>query len=98
MQEYADPVIDWLDAGRGILARRLFRDVSHSVKLFCTVFLTASVIESLQSCTQLPNGSYTKDLAIVEEDLSRVCLVDNSPISYHVNECESTSYYYLAHR
>ena len=26
---YADPVIDWLDAGRGILARRLFRDVSY---------------------------------------------------------------------
>ena len=27
MEEYADPVIDWLDAGRGILARRFFRDV-----------------------------------------------------------------------
>lgn len=27
MQEYADPVIDWLDAGRGILGHRLFRDV-----------------------------------------------------------------------
>ncbi|OBZ77138.1 CTD nuclear envelope phosphatase 1 [Grifola frondosa] len=40
MQEYADPVIDWLDAGRGILGRRLFRE----------------------ACTQLPNGSYTKDL------------------------------------
>ena len=28
MQEYADPVIDWLDAGRGILSRRMFREVS----------------------------------------------------------------------
>jgi len=28
MKEYADPVIDWLDAGRGILGNRLFRDVS----------------------------------------------------------------------
>lgn len=28
MQEYADPVIDWLDAGRGILEHRFFRDVS----------------------------------------------------------------------
>lgn len=28
MQEYADPVIDWLDAGRGILTKRLFREVS----------------------------------------------------------------------
>jgi CTD nuclear envelope phosphatase 1 len=64
MQEYADPVIDWLDAGRGILPHRFFRD----------------------SCTQLPNGSYTKDLSLVEADLSRVCLVDNSPVSYTVNE------------
>ena len=29
MQEYADPVIDWLDAGRGILPHRFFRDVCH---------------------------------------------------------------------
>ncbi|KJA30030.1 hypothetical protein HYPSUDRAFT_252080 [Hypholoma sublateritium FD-334 SS-4] len=64
MQEYADPVIDWLDAGRGILEHRFFRD----------------------SCTQLPNGSYTKDLSVIEADLSRVCLVDNSPVSYSVNE------------
>ena len=33
MQEYADPVIDWLDAGRGILGRRLFREVSASLGL-----------------------------------------------------------------
>ncbi|KAF9075890.1 NLI interacting factor-like phosphatase-domain-containing protein [Rhodocollybia butyracea] len=64
MQEYADPVIDWLDAGRGILDHRLFRD----------------------SCTQLPNGAYTKDLSVIEPDLARVCLIDNSPISYRVNE------------
>ncbi|RPD80669.1 NIF-domain-containing protein [Lentinus tigrinus ALCF2SS1-7] len=64
MQEYADPVIDWLDAGRGILGRRLFRE----------------------SCTQLPNGSYSKDLSIVEHDLSRVCLIDNSPVCYSINE------------
>ncbi|EAU84745.2 NLI interacting factor-like phosphatase [Coprinopsis cinerea okayama7 len=64
MQEYADPVIDWLDAGTGILSNRFFRD----------------------SCTQLPNGTYTKDLSIIEADLSRVCLIDNSPISYSVNE------------
>jgi len=64
MQEYADPVIDWLDAGTGILTHRLFRD----------------------SCTQLPNGTYSKDLSIVDPDLSRVCLIDNSPASYSVNE------------
>jgi len=64
MQEYADPVIDWLDGGRGILARRFFRE----------------------SCTQLPSGSYSKDLSIVEADLARICLVDNSPISYSINQ------------
>jgi len=64
MQEYADPVIDWLDGGRGILVRRLFRE----------------------SCTQLPSGSYSKDLSIIEPDLARVALVDNSPASYSINQ------------
>jgi len=32
MQEYADPVIDWLDAGRGILGKRFFREVSYATK------------------------------------------------------------------
>ncbi|KAI1786689.1 NIF-domain-containing protein [Ganoderma leucocontextum] len=64
MPEYADPVIDWLDAGRGIFSRRYFRE----------------------QCTQLPNGSYTKDLSKVEQDLSRVCLIDNSPVCYNINE------------
>ncbi|PIL36961.1 transporter [Ganoderma sinense ZZ0214-1] len=64
MPEYADPVIDWLDAGRGIFSRRYFRE----------------------QCTQLPNGSYTKDLSKVEQDLSRVCLIDNSPVCYSINE------------
>lgn len=27
MQEYADPVIDWLDQGHGLIGRRLFREV-----------------------------------------------------------------------
>ena len=81
MQEYADPVIDWLDAGRGILAHRLFRDVSSLSSYSVNIGLTFP-----QSCTQLPNGSYTKDLSVVDADLSRVCLVDNSPVSYRVNE------------
>lgn len=28
MQEYADPVIDWLDGGRGLFGKKLYRDVS----------------------------------------------------------------------
>jgi len=63
MQEYADPVIDWLDGGRGILSKRFFRE----------------------SCTQLNNGSYTKNLSVVDSDLSRVCIIDNSPVSYSID-------------
>ncbi|TIA71763.1 hypothetical protein E3P92_02344 [Wallemia ichthyophaga] len=65
MQEYADPVIDWIDGGRGVFAKRLFRE----------------------SCTQASNGSYMKDLDVIDKDndLSRVALVDNSPISYSIN-------------
>ena len=59
MQEYADPVIDWLDPNRVLVHSRLFRE----------------------SCTYV-NGSYVKDLTIVDADLGKVCLVDNSPISY----------------
>ncbi|TPX63762.1 hypothetical protein SpCBS45565_g06404 [Spizellomyces sp. 'palustris'] len=38
-----------------------------------------------QACRH-SNGTYIKNLAIVEPDLSQVCLVDNSPISYQDNE------------
>jgi TFIIF-interacting CTD phosphatase-like protein len=82
MKEYADPVIDWLDAGQDILGRRLFREVRVATSPIFDYLL----ISRIQSCTQLPNGSYTKDLALVEQDLSRICLVDNSPICYSVNE------------
>ncbi|KAK4055393.1 Nuclear envelope morphology protein 1 [Microbotryomycetes sp. JL221] len=32
------------------------------------------------------NGAYVKDLTVVDTDLSRVCLVDNSPVSYAINQ------------
>ncbi|WWC88706.1 uncharacterized protein L201_003619 [Kwoniella dendrophila CBS 6074] len=67
MPEYADPVIDWLDSGRNLFAKRLYRESCH-----------------LQS-----NGSYTKDLTLVEKDLSRVCFMDNSPISYNWNKANA---------
>ncbi|CAG8460300.1 1318_t:CDS:2 [Funneliformis mosseae] len=38
-----------------------------------------------QSCTNR-NGAYIKDLTIIEPDLSKVCLVDNSPISYAMHQ------------
>ncbi|KAI9632045.1 NLI interacting factor-like phosphatase-domain-containing protein [Dioszegia hungarica] len=67
MPEYADPVIDWLDAGRSLFAKRLYRD----------------------SCFLQTNGSYIKDLALVEQDLSRVCFMDNSPVSYAWNKANA---------
>ncbi|WWC62534.1 uncharacterized protein I303_105130 [Kwoniella dejecticola CBS 10117] len=67
MPEYADPVIEWLDAGRNLFARRLYRE----------------------SCHLQPNGSYIKDLALVEKDLSRVCFMDNSPVSYNWNKANA---------
>ena len=67
MPEYADPVIDWLDGGRGLFAKRLYRE---------------------QCCLTQP-GSYVKDLSLVEPDLSRVCFMDNSPISYMWNKGEN---------
>lgn len=88
MKEYADPVIDWLDAGRGILPLRFFREVrgcgfdrGHDGSFSC----------ALQHCTQLPNGSYSKDLSVLNEDLARICLIDNSPVSYSINK--GTFYY-----
>ena len=63
VQEYADPVIDWLERERRYFSGRFYR----------------------QHCT-LRNGAYIKDLAQVEPDLSRVMILDNSPMSYIFHE------------
>ncbi|KAF1358842.1 hypothetical protein EJ07DRAFT_166695 [Lizonia empirigonia] len=63
VQEYADPVIDWLEVERKYFAGRYYR----------------------QHCT-LRNGAYIKDLAQVEPDLSKVMILDNSPMSYIFHE------------
>jgi TFIIF-interacting CTD phosphatase-like protein len=61
---------------------------------FCILSFFTHQSDLHQSCTQLPNGAYTKNLAIVEQDLSRDCLRDNSPISYGCNEGEHDSPYH----
>lgn len=65
VQEYADPVVDWLERERRYFGARYYR----------------------QHCT-LRNGAYIKDLAQVEPDLSRVMILDNSPMSYIFHEGE----------
>ncbi|KAL1956951.1 hypothetical protein VTO42DRAFT_6440 [Malbranchea cinnamomea] len=63
VQEYADPVIDWLEQERKFFSGRYYR----------------------QHCT-LRNGAYIKDLSFVEPDLSKVMILDNSPMSYIFHE------------
>ncbi|KAJ9205626.1 hypothetical protein DTO271D3_2503 [Paecilomyces variotii] len=63
VQEYADPVIDWLEQERKYFHARYYR----------------------QHCT-LRNGAYIKDLSSVEPDLSKVMILDNSPMSYIFHE------------
>lgn len=59
VQEYADPVIDWLETERKFFSARYYR----------------------QHCT-FRQGAFIKDLASVESDLSKVMILDNSPLSY----------------
>lgn len=63
VQEYADPVIDWLELERKYFSGRYYR----------------------QHCTYR-NGAYIKDLSSVEPDLSKVMILDNSPLSYIFHE------------
>ncbi|KAK9315989.1 NLI interacting factor-like phosphatase-domain-containing protein [Lipomyces starkeyi] len=63
VQEYADPVIDWLERDRKYFRARYYR----------------------QHCT-FRNGGYVKDITFVEPDLSKVMIIDNSPISYFLHE------------
>ena len=70
VQEYADPVIDWLEQERKYFQGRLYR----------------------QHCT-FRNGAYIKDLSSVEPDLSKVMILDNSPMSYIFHE--GNNYVYL---
>jgi CTD nuclear envelope phosphatase 1 len=63
VQEYADPVIDWLEQERKYFVGRYYR----------------------QHCT-FRNGAYIKDLSSIEPDLSKVVILDNSPVSYIFHE------------
>ncbi|KAH8589444.1 NLI interacting factor-like phosphatase-domain-containing protein [Bisporella sp. PMI_857] len=59
VQEYADPVIDWLEQERKFFSGRYYR----------------------QHCT-FRHGAFIKDLTSIEPDLSKVMILDNSPLSY----------------
>ena len=59
VQEYADPVIEWLEQERKFFSARFYR----------------------QHCT-FRQGAFIKDISSVEPDLSKVMILDNSPLSY----------------
>jgi CTD nuclear envelope phosphatase 1 len=65
VQEYADPVIDWLEQERKFFSGRFYR----------------------QHCTYR-NGAFIKDLSSIEPDLSKVMILDNSPLSYMFHQGE----------
>jgi CTD nuclear envelope phosphatase 1 len=71
VQEYADPVINYLEQEKKYFAARYYR----------------------QHCT-LRNGAYIKDLSTVEPDLSKVMILDNSPVSYVFHEGMWSSHLY----
>ena len=74
VQEYADPVIDWLEQERTYFSRRYYR----------------------QHCT-FRNGAYIKDLSSIEPDLSKVIILDNSPLSYIFHEGNAAAIDFIAH-
>ncbi|CAG8447519.1 10995_t:CDS:2 [Ambispora leptoticha] len=85
MSEYADPVIDWLDPNKNLISSRYFREVSTiSFNKISLIYDPPFIIEA-KSCTNR-SGVYMKDLTKVEPDLSKVCLIDNSPISYALQQ------------
>ena len=53
MQEYADPVIDWLDAGQGILGRRFFREVSVTSSILI-IFAESGLLSHLMDAVLYP--------------------------------------------
>ena len=63
VQEYADPVIDWLEQGQKLFKARFYR----------------------QHCT-FRNGAYMKNLTVAEPDLAKAIIIDNSPLSYRLNQ------------
>ena len=61
---------------------RYYRTFYASIHVF--VLGLMQFVSILQHCT-LDFGSYTKDLTIVNEDLSSVFILDNSPGAYQYN-------------
>ena len=60
MKEYADPVIDWLDAGQGILTRRFFREVCTSPLKMCSSLICVNAVMYPTAKWLLHQGPYPR--------------------------------------
>jgi len=80
MSEYAIPVIDWLDGKRRI-SRRYFREVRTRSTSPPQTAMWIHLLPLSQRCIH-KDGTYLKDLTLIEPDLSQVFIIDNSPSVY----------------
>lgn len=87
IQEYADPMIDWLEKDRKYFCQRFYRQhckfYSNNANNGNTSIDRPSVVGD--------SYGYVKDLALVESDLSKVLIIDNSAISYLNHETNAIS-------
>lgn len=97
VQAYADPMIDWLEKDRKYFCQRFYRQHCTLHTSAKTSPSSTPSSSSSSSATTNPNNllgsltpassqpdsyGYIKDLTRVEPDLSKVLLIDNSPVSY----------------
>lgn len=80
VREYADPIIDWLEAD--IIDYKLPAYQTGDSRVFTKRYYRAD-------CTYRPGVGYIKDLSKFfpkDDDLKNVLILDNSPISYALHE------------
>ncbi|KAJ9089740.1 Nuclear envelope morphology protein 1 [Entomophthora muscae] len=74
--EYANAVIDLLDPDRSLFQKRLFRKLPN---------VHTQISNDLHIIYPHHVHGFVKDLTQVDNDLSRVLLVDNSPVAFEKN-------------
>jgi CTD nuclear envelope phosphatase 1 len=72
ISEYADPVVDCLDNSKSVITRRYFREVG-GIKV---------VVYTTKRFFYQRLDSSTINLTKIEPDLSKIILIDNSPICF----------------
>lgn len=80
VQAYADPMIDWLESDRKYFQQRLYRQ-------HCTFHTSSTTTAPTQPETRPADATpetfgYVKDITKVSTDLSKVLIIDNSPVSF----------------